>query len=463
MNNLINDILTDWAYRVPNGIPDPTNEYHLVYLRESMESLNVDGEVMDMVMNHLYDKKLIPEAKKKSGKLKVVKGQNPTTVYHEVLCALAMKGSLGNINNGNDILKAIKSGKVKPGVPKKEFKINKKHISYLQDSIHEKMEALKTDAKSIVNSIETRIGKHTSGPVWWAGPSNDSTDYGAADMVIKTKKHGWVGVSLKAGKGQLKNLTITTFFKALGVPLGSDGQAKTHFLENYKSNWDAMTKDWVTLAEKTFNSKSNDKSANEIFKKHIKTTWDEFQKEKISEGELDILTASVGMGKLTSKKKGQFKYFLHKMGNHFYGQKSYPGWNAKRTKHFADIFGKFETDYEGEIQVGLSELFARQMSVSKKNMFYAASAGKTIWFIPSQELFDKSFDPDSFVAQFRTEESGSGYNFMMDVGTIDGLAIGTIKITFRFKQGQMTTFPDTTSDYKLYADDWSKILGIFEK
>jgi hypothetical protein len=96
-------------------------------------------------------------------------------------------------------------------------------------------------------------------------------------------------------------------------------------------------------------------------------------------------------------------------------------------------------------------------------MFYAASAGHTIWFIPSQELFDKNFDPDSFIAQFRTEESGSGYNFILDIGHNDIRGIGTITVTFRFKQGQMVSFPDTTSNYKLYAGDWSKILGTFEK
>ena len=96
-------------------------------------------------------------------------------------------------------------------------------------------------------------------------------------------------------------------------------------------------------------------------------------------------------------------------------------------------------------------------------MFYAASAGKTIWFIPSQETFDKFFDPESFVAQFSTSASGSGYDFTFDVGHIDGEAIGSITVTFRFKQGQMVSFPDTTSDYYLYAKDWSKLLGTFEK
>ena len=57
MNNLIDDILTDWAYRVHDGMPNPKNQYHLVQLQESMKSLKVESEVIDMVMNHLYEAK----------------------------------------------------------------------------------------------------------------------------------------------------------------------------------------------------------------------------------------------------------------------------------------------------------------------------------------------------------------------------------------------------------------------
>ena len=57
MINPIDNILTEWAYRVHNGMPDPKNQYHLVQLQESMKSLKVDGEVIDMVMNRLYEAK----------------------------------------------------------------------------------------------------------------------------------------------------------------------------------------------------------------------------------------------------------------------------------------------------------------------------------------------------------------------------------------------------------------------
>ena len=55
MNELIDNILTEWAYRVNDGMPNPKNQYHLVQLKESMKSLKVESEVIDMVMGHLYE------------------------------------------------------------------------------------------------------------------------------------------------------------------------------------------------------------------------------------------------------------------------------------------------------------------------------------------------------------------------------------------------------------------------
>ena len=52
MSNLIENILTEWSYRVPDGMPDPKNQYHLVQLQESMKSLKVNDDVIDIIMNH---------------------------------------------------------------------------------------------------------------------------------------------------------------------------------------------------------------------------------------------------------------------------------------------------------------------------------------------------------------------------------------------------------------------------
>ena len=52
---IINKILTEWSYRVHNGMPNPKNPEHLVHLRESLEHLKIDEEVIDIMMNKLYE------------------------------------------------------------------------------------------------------------------------------------------------------------------------------------------------------------------------------------------------------------------------------------------------------------------------------------------------------------------------------------------------------------------------
>ena len=98
MNNLIDQILTDWAYRVPNGMPDPKNHYHLIHLKESMKHLQVDGEVMDMVMNHLYGKKVITEVAT-NRKLFIIAGvQECQESNHEQAAARTGREHRANLN-----------------------------------------------------------------------------------------------------------------------------------------------------------------------------------------------------------------------------------------------------------------------------------------------------------------------------------------------------------------------------
>ena len=52
---IIDKILTEWSYRVHDGMPDPKNTMHLVQLREALKHLKIDGEVIDLMMNKLYE------------------------------------------------------------------------------------------------------------------------------------------------------------------------------------------------------------------------------------------------------------------------------------------------------------------------------------------------------------------------------------------------------------------------
>ena len=47
---LIDKILTEWAYRVHDGMPDPTNPLHLINLRESLEHLKIDTNYINTII-----------------------------------------------------------------------------------------------------------------------------------------------------------------------------------------------------------------------------------------------------------------------------------------------------------------------------------------------------------------------------------------------------------------------------
>ena len=57
MNTLIDKILTEWAYRVNDGMPNPKNPLHIVQLKESMQWLQIPERVIDGFVNNLTEQK----------------------------------------------------------------------------------------------------------------------------------------------------------------------------------------------------------------------------------------------------------------------------------------------------------------------------------------------------------------------------------------------------------------------
>ena len=62
---LINKILTEWSYRVHDGMPNPKNAQHIQELRESMEELNLPNKVIYQVIQNLINEEENPILKKK--------------------------------------------------------------------------------------------------------------------------------------------------------------------------------------------------------------------------------------------------------------------------------------------------------------------------------------------------------------------------------------------------------------
>ena len=77
MNTLLDKILTEWAYRVHDGMPNPKNPLHIVQLRESMEYLQIPTGVIDGFVNNLTETDIVKN--KESGNTYVVQKHNPNT------------------------------------------------------------------------------------------------------------------------------------------------------------------------------------------------------------------------------------------------------------------------------------------------------------------------------------------------------------------------------------------------
>jgi len=449
MNNW-DKILKDFARKCKGGAPDMTNPNHLALLRESLIKFGWKVNATNEFIGNL----------RTSGKENLIEAKgdtSATTFYHEVITGILVGGGNSSFKDGTEIGKFFKNKTIRAvnaslSTVKPDGAVWERFL--LKASVPKG--SIVSDAKSLSSRIIKELGKGKN--MMWTGPTNDGSKFGAADIAGTFSGYGDVGISLKAGVGQLKNLTLGTFTKILGMPelKGAD------FLKKYNSNFNSMTKDWVKLVEGLFNKLTKDITAKKIFKKHIKKQWDTYQKEILTEDELNTLTDAVGLNRMKySAKTKKFKFFCRKIQEKNHPQ--WKDWQKLRGKHFNDIFSDLFAEYEVDIRMNLSTLFKRQLSVGKTSLFYAAKGGKTFWFIPSETLYDKEMGPEEFIADYELKESQAGYKFLLDVGTQELGGIGTITVEVRFAKGQMDGAPDVKSSYKLVAKDWSGLLGAFRK
>ena len=160
------------------------------------------------------------------------------------------------------------------------------------------------------------------------------------------------------------------------------------------------------------------------------------------------------MNKITKDKK--FRYFCRKF-QELKISKQWSEWSKKRNKRWETIFGGAFRDNQDDIDSGLIGLFQKQISIGKKDMFYAANAGKTFWFIPSEDRFEDLVK--DITLSWDLKNTGSGYEFILSVhSSITGKKIADINVVTRYTQGQMDGI-GSKSSYKLHADDWYDIFG----
>ena len=437
-----------------------------------------------------------------------------TTFFHEVICAIACHDDssttgAGSIEKGADILPFFTSGVVAAMGPSETAITNitkEKFYKFIDNTTKEvapnapastelksehatedhfvslKMAARKKDAIAVAKAVVARIGKPTtSNPVvYWTGPTNDATSYGAADIVYNEQ-----GISLKYGAGQFKNLTVNQFARA-ALGKGEETELLTMLHDEVPDKWNVMTAAWLHLIQESlknwtvFRSKTNTETgisreealveAQSLFadwKRGVAGDWDKYQKKRISWSDVQVfhdLLFVPRKKKVYDKddKKGdkdrvkQFRYVCRKIldqGPATVRKK----WKEVRMGNFDNIFKTYFDSQDATIKANLATVFEKQISVSAKPMIYAGKGGTDIRRVPSKEEFDAAIGKIAF--SYEGKMTNSGYTFIL-LAQLDPAdpaeKIMEITIYFRWKGGgQMYGNPDTSSKSKMFVTDYT--------
>ena len=83
MNSKLNSIWLDWREKVPSGVPNPSNDYHLVLLKELCFKRGIDQKIVDNVILVLEkDEKIDPDT---PIKYKDKEGNQVETTYKKAI------------------------------------------------------------------------------------------------------------------------------------------------------------------------------------------------------------------------------------------------------------------------------------------------------------------------------------------------------------------------------------------
>jgi len=383
------------------------------------------------------------------GFLNEAKGDTgPTTFFHEVICGIACFDPVAaaKIKTGADVKKFFDDNTI-IAVDRSLKKVDimtTKQSRFLSPKEKPKGK-LVSDAIAIAKKLRepSRLGKANK-PVLWTGPTNDGSKYGAADIAYND-----IGISLKYGEGQLKNLTVGSFGRTI---LGIDENILHALLKSHSGAWDQMVRDWMELLKNSIPLEKGKLEYEEIT--NNVDSWSEYQKKGLDDEEQEFFDEKDNGYVKTHKDGKKFRHLCRK----YYETLKPQGWDEIRNQSMGNIFDSFFKSKDKVIRKNLADLFKIQISVSKNDLWYAAKGGKDIKLVPSEERFKRGLANVRF--DYRGETKGSGYTFTLIAHTIDkDIDVMKIQIIFRFKNGQMNGNPDTSSTYKMMVDDYTDIFG----
>jgi len=427
-----------------------------------------------------------------------------TTFFHEVICGIACFDPHGaaTIEKGADVKRFFDDGTIDAVDSKliKQPPENLKQFRFMDDTVDvdgnltsksagkefwdkNKLGQRADDAISLARiireNLDPRVGTPKK-PILWTGPTNDGSIYGASDIAYNEQ-----GISLKFGKGQFKNLTVDAFARtALGT--SSDASLLKELQKTVPEKWNDMTSTWMSLIKGSLDGwkiTERDKQQKKIqeealikakklfdsWKSSIAGNWSTYQKKKIDDKEVQVFHDLLYWGGKSQYDKDDkdkrhnpnyFRYVCRKLYDQ--GPASIrKDWKTKRNDQFTNIFGTYFSDRDETIKSNLHTVFERQISVGEKAIMYAAKGGQDFKRVPSKAEFDATIKNIDFTYEGKT--SGAGYTFLLKAAQ-RGLAgkpkpIMAISIFFRWKSnGQMVGNPDTSSDSKMYIEDYTEVF-----
>ena len=446
----IDKILNELSYRLKNGIPDLNSNTSLTILKQILKEQHwPKAAIEELIANIKYpsvtEASHITNLNKQTTIAEGTGDTSATTLFHEVITGIFVVDPNAVIVTGEDVLSYFKNGTIKAvnaglGI----VQVNSKYLN--AKTFPDKK--IISDAKSIANNIRSKFG--TAKVVWWTGPTNDKSKFGAADIVIDGK----YGISLKYGAGQLKNLTVNTFAQTV---LGSnpDINVMKDIMKTYLNSFNNMTKAWLELFTKEVQATKN--TAAIALAKSIASsnnTWEKYQKKSLTSDEIELFVNALQLTSLniSKTKDGGLRYLIKKL----FEIKPWPQWQEIRNVYFNTIFGGYFKSIEADIANGLRDLFKKQLSVQENDLYYAAKGGTDFKYIPGEKAFDNLTSKLQFTYAYNP--SGSGYEFLLSILSETGKPLGSISIKFRWKDGQMNGTIITTSDAKWFVKDWSEII-----
>ena len=427
-----------------------------------------------------------------------------TTFFHEVICGIACFDPNGaaTIEKGADVKRFFDDGTIEavnagltaiPPENLKQFRFMDDTVDvdgnltsksagedfWIKNKLGQRADDAISLARIIRENLDPRVGTPKK-PILWTGPTNDGSDYGASDIAYNEQ-----GISLKYGEGQFKNLTVDAFARtALGT--GKDADLLKDLQETVPEKWDDMTSTWMSLIKLSLDGwkiTERDKQQKKIqekalvkakklfdsWKSSIAGNWSTYQKKKIDDKEVQVFHDLLYSGKKGQYDKDDsdkrhnpnyFRYVCRKLYDQ--GPASIrKDWKTKRNYQFTNIFGTYFSDRDETIKANLHTVFERQISVGEKAIMYAAKGGKDFKRVPSKAEFDATIKNIDFTYEGKT--TGAGYTFILKAAQ-KGLAgkpkpIMAISIFFRWKSnGQMVGNPDTSSDSKMYIEDYTEVF-----